>query len=588
MASIESLLNPAPPEPVKRHSELQGKLQHHHHHQQHNTFPPDISDRRPPRIPKDAPVFNPGKVRGELRYPPFEERDEFLDSQHVLFEIHPTIGHIAEFPRHIPYSSEKKGFLEKTGRESFEVFQYTFKIPNVDKAWTVMWDYNIGLVRTTHLFKCNEYSKTTPAKMLNANPGLREICHSITGGALAAQGYWMPYEAAKAVSATFCWGIRYALTPLFGRDFPSMCVPPESPQFGKMIVDPEIVRRSTETANQYRRQELELKMQAQQQQQRQWQRRQGQPAPMEVSSFMRDDFRSPTSSKGAVDTGRAEEDYCFPNPTTTTTTTVSDNPWTPINTLLTERAALVRRSGKRTMTAGTLPPIENLFHTHAKGSPPSQMNPLKRRLNENNPENAESASSTTAAAAAGKSCREVHPARKTYSYDGSSDEDDDDDDDDDDDINLDLTTDDDGSSGSDSDADLGIISDLSMLTSSDSDGEGNNAERRRHRRRSGYPKPQQQMKNKSHDNLSSTTSPPPPQPPRPKNSPLLSKQNHHSRDREAAETLLALSSRSGSSSVEETPADAEKETKKGQDQELGHGTADSKEHAIKRLRRMSF
>lgn len=71
-----------------------------------------------------------------------------------------------------------------------------------------MWDYNIGLVRTTHLFKCNEYSKvgsfcsvlcslflanteflqTTPAKMLNANPGLRDVCHSITGGALAAQG----------------------------------------------------------------------------------------------------------------------------------------------------------------------------------------------------------------------------------------------------------------------------------------------------------------------------------------------------------------------------------------------------------------
>jgi hypothetical protein len=24
--------------------------------------------------------------------------------------------------------------------------------------------------------------------MLNANPGLRDICHSITGGALAAQG----------------------------------------------------------------------------------------------------------------------------------------------------------------------------------------------------------------------------------------------------------------------------------------------------------------------------------------------------------------------------------------------------------------
>jgi hypothetical protein len=177
------------------------------------------------------------------------------------------------------------------------VFQYTFKIPGEEKTWTVMWDYNIGLVRTTHLFKCNDYSKvrtvrqkgygsvrranvfaqTTPAKMLNANPGLRDICHSITGGALAAQGvyplgwivhmctdgskgYWMPFEAAKAVAATFCWKIRYALTPLFGTDFPSMCIPPQGAQFGKMIIDPAIVRRAAESANYYRMLELQSKL----------------------------------------------------------------------------------------------------------------------------------------------------------------------------------------------------------------------------------------------------------------------------------------------------------------------------------------
>jgi hypothetical protein len=39
------------------------------------------------------------------------------------------------------------------------VFQYTFKLPGEEKEWIVMWDYNIGLVRTTHLFKCNDYSK---------------------------------------------------------------------------------------------------------------------------------------------------------------------------------------------------------------------------------------------------------------------------------------------------------------------------------------------------------------------------------------------------------------------------------------------
>lgn len=39
------------------------------------------------------------------------------------------------------------------------VLQYEFTIPGEEKRWMVMWDYNIGLVRTTHLFKCQGYSK---------------------------------------------------------------------------------------------------------------------------------------------------------------------------------------------------------------------------------------------------------------------------------------------------------------------------------------------------------------------------------------------------------------------------------------------
>ncbi|EFR00480.1 hypothetical protein MGYG_03482 [Nannizzia gypsea CBS 118893] len=208
------------------------------------------------KVSKDAAVFTRGRIRGSLKYPPCEWQDEKLAEAHKLFEIHP-MGHITDFPRHIPYNSEKKSFLEKTGRESFEVFQYEFKIPGDDKVYTVMWDYNIGLVRTTSLFRCNNYSKTAPAKMLNANPGLREICHSITGGALAAQGYWMPFEAAKAVAATFCWKIRYALTPLFGVDFLSECIKPTDEMFGRMIIDPAVIRAATITAHHHRNLELQ-------------------------------------------------------------------------------------------------------------------------------------------------------------------------------------------------------------------------------------------------------------------------------------------------------------------------------------------
>ncbi|KAE8341875.1 hypothetical protein BDV24DRAFT_150959 [Aspergillus arachidicola] len=142
-----------------------------------------------PKIAKDAPIFNRGKIRGELRYPPCEERSEALIQAHRQFQLHP-MGDIVEYPRHIPYNSDKKSFQEKTGRESFE-------------------------------------------------------------------GYWMPFEAAKAVAATFCWNIRHALTPLFGLDFPSLCVPPtNTSQYGHMLIDREIVQKATEAANYYRMLEL--------------------------------------------------------------------------------------------------------------------------------------------------------------------------------------------------------------------------------------------------------------------------------------------------------------------------------------------
>jgi hypothetical protein len=74
---------------------------------------------------------------------------------------------------------------------------------------------------------------------------------------MANTGYWMPFEAAKAIAATFCWKIRYALTPVFGLDFPNMCLRPESEGFGAMVIDPAITQRCTEQAILYR--QLEIK-----------------------------------------------------------------------------------------------------------------------------------------------------------------------------------------------------------------------------------------------------------------------------------------------------------------------------------------
>lgn len=62
----------------------------------------------------------------------------------------------------------------------------------------------------------------------------------------------MPFEAAKAVAATFCYDIRYALTPLFGLDFVSTCIKPGTEGFGQMVIDPQIVRHCTDNAKKYR------------------------------------------------------------------------------------------------------------------------------------------------------------------------------------------------------------------------------------------------------------------------------------------------------------------------------------------------
>ncbi|KAJ5174227.1 uncharacterized protein N7482_000104 [Penicillium canariense] len=247
MGSIRDLLNPLPGVTSGLFGPIMSSIRP-------ATSSPTSSERpRRSKIAKDGAVFRPGPVQGELRYPPCEQRDQLLEEEHRKADLKP-FGNIAEFPRHIPYQSDKKSFHEKTGRDSFHVFQYTFQRKGVDvEPWTITWDYNIGLVRTTHLFKCMGYSKTTPGKVLNSNTGLREISHSITGGALAAQGYWMPFEAAKAVATTFCWEIRYLLTPLFGTDFPGMCIPPsDRGRFARMVIDPAILNRAAETAHYYR------------------------------------------------------------------------------------------------------------------------------------------------------------------------------------------------------------------------------------------------------------------------------------------------------------------------------------------------
>jgi hypothetical protein len=152
------------------------------------------------------------------------------------------------------------------------VFQYKFFLPGDpdSKGYTVMWDYNIGLMRMTPFFKACKYQKvrppdcshllvamltcsqTTPAKALKVNPGLIDLCHSITGGALTAQGYWVPFACARAVCLTFCYEIRWALSPIFGPDFVTQCLPPNHPNYKTFRINSSIVQHAAQEAESWR------------------------------------------------------------------------------------------------------------------------------------------------------------------------------------------------------------------------------------------------------------------------------------------------------------------------------------------------
>ncbi|KAL9060788.1 MAG: hypothetical protein Q9162_000492 [Coniocarpon cinnabarinum] len=206
---------------------------------------------------KDAPKFEKGDPVGDVNFPPHYVKAKGL-VQHIK--------RYAIFP-----AEDIEG--DKFPALMSAVFQYTFRYTEKadadedtkdhagDPTWTIMWDYNIGLVRITPFFKCQGYQKvcgcccaqaagclltphqTIPAKVIQQNSGLSDLCHSITGGSLAAQGYWMPYEAAKMIASTFCWKIRYALVPLFGSDFVDLCTHPTDPAYRRFLIDPAVSER---------------------------------------------------------------------------------------------------------------------------------------------------------------------------------------------------------------------------------------------------------------------------------------------------------------------------------------------------------
>ncbi|KAI5294399.1 hypothetical protein KEM52_004100 [Ascosphaera acerosa] len=230
--------------------------------------------------PNEYPSFTPpdysrGRRDGSHDHLPppyaaFEQPCAELCNAFHAYAVQPALGEISTRPHHIPYSQED--FTSRTGRNSLEVLEYTFQTRGYgepvrdcrgldqhgqpgwcrqqtggdachhqpeqgrragdlagprkaddEKIRRVAWDHQTGLVRITDLFKAFKLGKGEPGRALDANPGLRELAHNVKGGQVVAQGYWLPFEAARALAATFCFRLRWLLVPVFGPEFVQLC-----------------------------------------------------------------------------------------------------------------------------------------------------------------------------------------------------------------------------------------------------------------------------------------------------------------------------------------------------------------------------
>jgi len=140
-----------------------------------NTFPQPIlpgstvDNSRPNReVRKDDLQIKERQAREPISFRPFEADCDLIRERHDEFQLWPRHS-FQEWTSHVPYNGKK--LSEVTGRSGFEVFGYEIAgreeiehkqkhaqslgsaKSTVFKRLPIMWDYQIGLVRMTPIYK---------------------------------------------------------------------------------------------------------------------------------------------------------------------------------------------------------------------------------------------------------------------------------------------------------------------------------------------------------------------------------------------------------------------------------------------------
>ncbi|PSK78842.1 hypothetical protein CJJ07_001280 [Candidozyma auris] len=190
------------------------------------------------------------KQNGKRLFPDSEERFPVTELQDALRVVPPRVAQ--DLSDHIyPSIITKKYSASALGTNRSHLLVYEYPLAT---QW-VIWDYETGYTHLTGLWRAALHeqalhrnkngvvhvkpnAKADIVKLLESTPqALHPYIKRVRGGFLKIQGTWVPHSLCKRLARSFCYYIRYQLIPIFGTDFPDLCLHPDDPGFGELRFD---------------------------------------------------------------------------------------------------------------------------------------------------------------------------------------------------------------------------------------------------------------------------------------------------------------------------------------------------------------
>lgn len=116
MVSVASLLNPSPPvfERLRDTPDSASSSS-----REGSPYPSSLLPFKKQKMHKGVSILIKGEPKGKVNYAPYEIQDTHTAAEYQKYEVKP-IGQISDYPKRIPYNSDKKSFQQRTGRDGFE------------------------------------------------------------------------------------------------------------------------------------------------------------------------------------------------------------------------------------------------------------------------------------------------------------------------------------------------------------------------------------------------------------------------------------------------------------------------------------